>query len=101
MAWNPNGQVLTMHASFVKSGRNSIPLHAVGAGDLKSFLARRSKREAASLKSAGFSARDGELKLVHDASGGLGAAVLGLGQGGDSLALAQFSEQLPAGLYHF
>jgi leucyl aminopeptidase len=90
-----------MHASFVKSGRNSIPLHAVAAGDLKSFLAKRSKREAASLKSAGFAARDGELKLVHDASGGLAAAVLGLGQGGDSLALAQFSEQLPAGLYHF
>ena len=90
-----------MHASFVKSGRNSIPLHAVAAGDLKSFLAKRSKREAASLKSAGFSARDGELKLVHDVSGRLGAAVLGLGQGGDSLALAQFCEQLPAGLYHF
>jgi leucyl aminopeptidase len=90
-----------MHASFTRSGRGSIPLHAVATGDLKSFLAKRSKREAAALKSAAFSARDGELKLVHDASGKLGAVVLGLGQGGDSLALAQFSEQLPAGLYHF
>jgi leucyl aminopeptidase len=90
-----------MHASLTKGGRNSIPLHAVATGDLKAFLARRSKREGAVLTSAGFSAGDGELKLVHDTSGRLAAAVLGLGDGGDSLALAHFSEQLPAGLYHF
>ena len=90
-----------MHASFTKASRNSIPLHAVAAGNLKSFLARRSKREAAILQSAGFSAGDGELTLVHDVSGRLAAAVLGLGQGGDSLALAHFSEQLPAGVYRF
>ena len=90
-----------MHASFTKSGRNSIPLHAVAAGDLKSFLAKRTKREATFLKHAGFSARDGELKLVPNAAGRIGTAALGLGQGGDSLALAHFSEQLPAGVYHF
>ncbi len=90
-----------MHASFTRAGRNSIPLHAVAALDLKAFLSKRSKREAAYLTSAGFSARDGELKLLPNAAGGVGAAVLGLGQGGDSLALAHFSEQLPTGVYHF
>jgi leucyl aminopeptidase len=90
-----------MHASFTKAGRNAVPLHAVAARDLKAFLAKRSKREAEFLKHAGFSARDGELTLVPNAAGGIGAAVLGLGQGGDSLALAHFSEQLPAGVYRF
>lgn len=90
-----------MHASFAKAARNSIPLHAVTAGDLKRFLSRRPARETAYLKNTGFAARDGELKLVPNASGAIAGAVLGLGKGGDSLALAHFSEQLPAGSYHF
>ena len=68
-----------MHASFSKSARNSVPLHAVTTGALKQFLSRRSKREAAYLRNSGFSARDGELKLVLDALGKLSCAVLGLG----------------------
>lgn len=90
-----------MHASFAKAARKSIPLHAVTTGDLKRFLARRPSREAAYLKNSGFAARDGDLKLVPSASSGIACAVLGLGKGGDSLALAHFSEQLPAGTYHF
>ncbi len=90
-----------MHANFAKASRNAIPLHAVTAKDLKPFLARLPKREAAILKSAGFTARDGDLQLIPNASGGLAAAVLGLGKGGDNLALATFSEQLPAGTYRF
>ena len=90
-----------MQASFAKSARNAIPLCAVTRGDLKRFLAKRSSREAAYLKSTGFGGRDGELRLVPNAAGGIASAVLGLGKGEDSLALAQFSEQLPAGIYRF
>ncbi len=60
----------------------------------------RPKREQAQwLQSAGFAAKDGELALIPDASGGLAAAVLGLGKGEDRLALAQFAESLPQGTY--
>jgi leucyl aminopeptidase len=90
-----------MHASFSKVARNAIPLHAVASGDLKRFLTRRTKREATFLKASGFSGRDGELRLVPNASGGIACAVLGLGSGDDSLALAHFSEQLPACVYRF
>ena len=90
-----------MHSSFAKSGRNAIALHAVTAAGLKRFLERRLKRGAAYLRQTGFSGRDGELRLVPDAAGAIACAVLGLGKGGDSLALANFSEQLPAGTYRF
>ena len=90
-----------MHASFAKAARNAVPLHAVGTSGLRAFLARRSKREAAILKSAGFAARDGEIKMVPNAAGGLACAVLGLGKTSDILALAAFSEHLPAGTYRF
>ena len=90
-----------MHTSFAKAARNAVPLHAVTAGDLKRFISKRPAREAAYLKNSGFVARDGDLRLVPNASGGIACAVLGLGKGGDSLALATFSEQLPAGTYHF
>ncbi len=90
-----------MHSSLVKSARNAVPLHAVTKDGLKSFLARLSKHDAAILKSTDFAAGDGELKLVPNAAGGIGSAVLGLGKGDDRLALAVFSEQLPAGTYRF
>ena len=48
-----------MHASFAKSGKNSVPLHAVPAGDLKGFLARFPY-----LKASGFAAKEGELRLL-------------------------------------
>jgi len=82
-----------MHASFVKSAKGSIPLHAVAAKDLKSFLARFPY-----LKASGFTAREGELRLLPGKSG-LSAAVLGLGKSTDALALAAFSESLPDGVY--
>ncbi|MEI9885280.1 MAG: leucyl aminopeptidase family protein [Rhizomicrobium sp.] len=90
-----------MHASFARTARNAIALHAVTAAGFQAFLKRLPKREAAVLKSAGFAARDGDLVLVPNASGGLACAVLGLGKGDDILALATFSEQLPAGTYRF
>ena len=90
-----------MQASFARSARDTIPLHAVRAADFKAWFAKRSKREQAYLKSVGFSAREGELRLVPDAQGSLASAVLGLGKGEDILALATFAEQLPAGSYRF
>lgn len=90
-----------MHPLLVRSTRNAIPLYAVTTASLKSFLAARPKREAEFLRTGGFAARDGDLRLLPGASGGVAGAVLGLGKGGDSLALAQFSEQLPPGVYRF
>ena len=82
-----------MHASFVKNARNAIPLHAVRAKDAKSWNQR-----IAFLKASGFSAKEGELRLVPG-RGGIASAVLGLGKAEDALALAAFAEQLPDGVY--
>ena len=82
-----------MHASFAKSGKTAIPLHAVAAKDLKAFLARFPY-----LKASGFAAKEGQLALIPGKAG-LSAAVLGLGKSKDALALAEFSEKLPDGLY--
>jgi leucyl aminopeptidase len=90
-----------MHSSFARTAKGAVALHAVPAPALKTWLGKRGKREASFLKSAGFAARDGDLKLVPNASGGIAFAVLGLGKADDPLALAHFSEQLPAGVYRF
>jgi leucyl aminopeptidase len=82
-----------MHSSLVKNARNAIPLHAVRAKDAKAWCQR-----VAFLKAAGFSAKEGELRLIPG-RGGIAAAVLGLGKSEDALALAAFSEQLPDGIY--
>jgi len=88
-----------MHASFARSARGAIPLHAVTRAGFARWLADRGKRERQFLKAAGFSAKEGDLKLVPDAQGRIGFAVLGLGKGEDALALGWFSEGLPAGTY--
>ena len=82
-----------MHASFAKPGKSSVPLHAVPAKDLKAVLARYPY-----LKASAFAAKEGELRLIPGRQG-LAAAVLGLGKTKDALALAEFSEKLPDGLY--
>jgi leucyl aminopeptidase len=90
-----------MHPSLVKSAKGAAPLHAISGDRLKRWLSTRSKREGEWLRSANFSAKEGEILLVPKASGGLSGAVLGLGKGGDPLALAAFSESLPQGTYAF
>ncbi|MGQ0742101.1 MAG: leucyl aminopeptidase family protein [Alphaproteobacteria bacterium] len=90
-----------MLSVFLKSSDNPVSLHATLAKDLEAFLARRSDAEARWLKAAGFKAKEGELVLVPGNGGALAAAVLGLGVGNDPLALALFSERLPAGDYAF
>ncbi|MDE1986236.1 MAG: leucyl aminopeptidase family protein [Alphaproteobacteria bacterium] len=90
-----------MHSSLVRSAKGAVALHAVAASGLKAFLAARDKREAAFLKAAGFAAKEGELKLVPNAAGGIAFAVLGLGDGKDPLTAAAFCEHLPAGVYRF
>jgi leucyl aminopeptidase len=88
-----------MHESFAVRAKGAVPLHAATAADLATFLSRRGKREANWLRRSCFAAKDGEMRLVPDASGGLASAVLGLGKGEDALALAAFSETLPTGTY--
>jgi len=82
-----------MHPSFAKPIKTAIPLHAVLAKDLKDW-----QKRLPYLKDSGFSAKEGELRLVPGKAG-LEAAVLGLGKSTDGLALAAFSEQLPEGVY--
>ena len=88
-----------MHPCLAKRAKGAIPVHAVKAADLKRFLGRRPKRDAQWLTHAGFAARAGEMVLVPDARGALDFVALGLGKADDPLALAAFSEKLPAGLY--
>ncbi len=88
-----------MHPSLVKSAKTATPLYAVTAKGVKSWLAARGKREAAFLKAAGFEGQRGDLRLVPKADGGLALAVLGLGEGHDIFAAAQFAENLPPGTY--
>jgi leucyl aminopeptidase len=82
-----------MHASLVKNARDAIPLHAVRSKDAKAWSLR-----FAFLKASGFSAKEGELRLIPG-RGGIAAVVLGLGKSEDALALAAFAEQLPDGVY--
>ena len=77
------------------------PLHATTKDGVSRFLTGLTKRQAAFLKTAGFTAAPEELLLVPDAAGGLAFAVLGLGKGLDPLALATFSERLPGGIYRY
>ncbi|MBV9993294.1 MAG: leucyl aminopeptidase family protein [Alphaproteobacteria bacterium] len=90
-----------MQASFARNAKGAIPLHAVTADDLKRWLGTRPKREAEFLRAAGFAAKEGDLRLIANAQGGIASAVLGLGKGEDILALATFAEQLPSGTYRF
>ncbi|HWA91214.1 MAG TPA: leucyl aminopeptidase family protein [Rhizomicrobium sp.] len=90
-----------MQVSFARNAKDAVPLHAVLAADLKRWLGSRPKREASFLKSAGFEAKEGDLRLVADAQGGIACAVLGLGKGEDRYALAHFAESLPPGTYRF
>ncbi|HWD50112.1 MAG TPA: hypothetical protein VG309_09280, partial [Rhizomicrobium sp.] len=87
-----------MHESLVRSAKGAVPLHAVKAADLPRWLSKRPARESAWLKASGFSAKEYEIALVSGPKG-IAAAVLGLGKGDDRLALAQFSENLPQGVY--
>jgi len=88
-----------MHPCLVKSAKTATPLHAVKADDLPSLLRRLPAPHTDWLKRSGFAARTGELVLVPAEDGTIACAMLGLGKGGDALALATFSEKLPPGTY--
>jgi leucyl aminopeptidase len=88
-----------VHPSLVKSASHPIPLFAVTSDSWKTWLTARPKHQQAWLKSARFSAKEGQLVRVPGADGALAFAILGLGKGGDPLALATFSESLADGQY--
>ena len=71
-----------------------MPLHAVPAKDLKAWLAR-----VPFLKASGFAAKEGELRLVPGAKGGIAAAVLGLGKARMRWRWRPFPKSLPDGIY--
>jgi leucyl aminopeptidase len=70
----------------------------VTSDNLKRWLPTRGKREAEWVGAANFTAKQYEVLLVPGVNG-VASAVLGLGSGGDPLALAAFSEILPPGIY--
>ncbi|MGH6829438.1 MAG: leucyl aminopeptidase family protein [Rhizomicrobium sp.] len=82
-----------MHASFVKSAKRAVILHAAPAKDAAAWT-----RKYPVLKACGFTAREGELRMLPG-RGGRASWVLGLGRTTDALALALFAEQLPDGVY--
>src|SRR5438477_1791409 len=88
-----------MHASLVRRARETIPLDAVRASQLKAWLARQGERDANWLRRTNFAGKPGEMRLVPSRKGEIGFAVLGLGDQRDPLALAAFSESLPEGIY--
>jgi leucyl aminopeptidase len=87
-----------MHPSLVRTVKRAIPLHAVTSSNLKRWLPTRGKRESEWIRNANFTAKQYEILLVPGA-GGVGSAIMGLGIGGDPLALAAFSETLPPNIY--
>jgi len=92
--------MLSVFATKDEAGADKpVLLHAVLAKDLERFLSARSERETRWLRATGFAAKEGELQLIPDDTGRVGAAVLGLGPGRDPHALAAFSERLPVGIY--
>ena len=88
-----------MHPSLAKGAKATVALHAIPSNALKRFFAACPQLQAAFLRASGFAAKEDELKLVPDASGGIAFAVLGLGEAKDKLAFAAFSESLPQGVY--
>src|SRR5437588_6820882 len=86
-----------MHPSLANSAKGAIPLHAVGAKDVRGWLAKQ--RRGGLVTASGFAGAAGALAALPDAKGGVAAWVLGLGEGRDAFALAAAAEKLPAGLY--
>jgi leucyl aminopeptidase len=87
-----------MHPTLVRSAKRAIPLHAVTSDNLKRWLPTRGKREAEWVRAATFASKQYEILLVPGANG-VSSVVMGLGAGGDPLAVAAFSETLPSGVY--
>src|SRR5258706_2132594 len=81
------------------SEQKPVPVHAVLPKDMERFLSSLGAAPARWLRATGFAAKEGELVLVPNDAGALGAAVLGLGPGRVPHALALLSERLPSGLY--
>ncbi|HTO40353.1 MAG TPA: hypothetical protein VL026_05200, partial [Rhizomicrobium sp.] len=92
-----------MHESFVQRAKAAAKtvalLHAVTADDLAAFRSRLPQAQARWLERTGFTAKEGAFALIPDDAGGAPSAVLGLGQGEDTLAFAAFAEKLPKGTY--
>src|SRR5690242_10206563 len=90
---------LLMHASFTGRAKGAVPLDATRPAQLKTWLGRRDARDAKWLRETRLAAKTGELRLVPSRRGGVGLAVLGLGDERDPLVLAAFPESLPEGVY--
>jgi leucyl aminopeptidase len=92
--------MLSVFATEAELGEQKpIPVHALLPKELERFLSSLSAAQARWLRATAFAAKEGELVLVPNEAGALGAAVLGLGPGRDPHALALFSERLPSGFY--
>jgi leucyl aminopeptidase len=74
----------------------ALPLHAVRADGLTTFLGGLPADAAAFLRATGFAARQGELALLPGAEG-LAGAVVGLGQESSPWAFGGLAHALPSG----
>lgn len=77
----------------------SVVVHLVPEKALTGFFDKASARMQRWLSLQGFKGQAGKLVLCPDADGGLGAAVLGLGDSADCLAVGTCPASLPDGVY--
>ena len=80
---------------------DAVPLFAVSQAMLDGALAGPLERHARWLRAAGFTGAAGKIQLLPGSDGGIGGAVLGLGNDEDAFACAAFPSHLPAGTYAF
>ena len=77
----------------------AIPISAVSASALETWLASQPPAVRTWLAATGFRAETGAAALIADETGSLGRVILGLGRGDDPWATGALAKSLPRGVY--
>jgi len=85
-------------STFLEAAPDAIPLHAVAVEEFDNWLSGRTETERQWLNATGFKAKDGAVTTLPSSDGGLGGAVVCLGEGGP-FGYAAAAEKLPGGAY--
>ncbi len=84
---------------LVDAGSSAIPIAAVAAGHLETWLAAQSEPMRVWMKAMDFKADIGATALVPGGDGGVSLVVLGLGNGDEPWATGALAKSLPKGTY--
>lgn len=94
-----------MEPKFASANSKAIPIHVVDADGFKKWTHCQSKPHQSWLKSSGFSAGLGQVCILPNDAGGIGAVAVGWGQtdarARGRLHMANVAAKLPAGTYEF